>query len=200
MSPQELPPGLILILKNHNIHFATDLFIRDWTDQVEIYKPHKLVWIVDPSTAESRVFASPTGDTWFSLNKPANVSILNRDLVEPDLGASETAGILSQRLTALLYDPRVLLCEPGFASWPESILKTYLAPGGQSLDTLRSACQTPPALRHSANKWALTARLMDWRGAILDVEYTGSSSPFQVNTMNMTEAMHPGSFNFADEF
>ncbi|WP_133192719.1 hypothetical protein [Labrenzia sp. 011] len=200
MSPNELPAGLVSVLNAHNIVFSPDLFVRDWTDRVEIYKPKRLFWIVDDKSMESRVFASPDGTAWHSLNRPANIPVLNRNLVAPDLKDSATAEIIAQRLTALLHDPRVLLCGPRFASWPDAILRTYLEPGGQPLEVLRSACQTPPALQQSGDDWSLQARLMDGTGALLDVHYTGSIVPFQVNSMNISEAMKPGSFRFADEF
>ncbi|WP_434050708.1 MAG: hypothetical protein RDA78_15390 [Roseibium sp.] len=200
MSPQDLPPTLIGELKKYNIAFTNDLFARDWTGNVEIYQPGKLFWVVDPASSESRVFASAGNGVWKPLNRPPDTAMLNRDLIKPDLAAPETPEIVTQRLTALLFDPRVILCEPGFAGWSDKILQTYLVAGGQPLETLRTVCQVQPTLMTRDNQWIARARVMDWRGAIVDVEFTGSIDPFLVENTSAVETMPAGSFNFAEEF
>lgn len=200
MSPHDLPPTLMLELRNYNIAYNDDLFARNWTGHVEIYQPRQLFWVVDPASGESRMFATAGSGVWKPLNRPPDLAVLNRDLIKPDLAAPETPEILTQRLTALLFDPRVLLCEPGFAGWSDKILQTYLVAGGQPLETLRNVCQVQPSLMTRGNHWVAKARVMDFRGAIVDVEFTGSIDPFLVENTSAVETMPAGSFNFADEF
>ena len=138
-------------------------------------------------------------ESWFQLNAPDYAATNHSLTVAPQ---SEPAGVLrlARVLTALLYDPRFVLCDKRLGTRSEAVLSSYVAGRSATTAQLRALCQDDPLIRVDSRNWSADLRLMDYTGAIRQLTLAGRNNPVTVDAVTHNEIAPPHTFYFADEF
>ena len=159
-----------------------------------------MFWIVNQRDGKSLVLGSEDGERWLVFNDPANMEAVNLSLRMPGDEYPDPQLRFQHMLIALLHDPRIRTCGPGFASQSDRVLETYTFPGGANVDVLREACGTDPIFRRDETSWSSEIRILDHTGAVREVQMTGGSMPLSIAEFAMRDVLPEGTFYFADEF
>ncbi len=199
MAAHPIDSLLAELLASKGVDASAITWMRDWTGKIPEIHSQKLLWLVDSRSGRSFIAAKFREENWFQLNSP-DYAATNHGLNVPAL--TEQAGVLRlvRVLTALLYDPRFVLCDKRLGSRSEAILSTYIAGRSATTAQLRALCQDDPLIRVDGRSWSADFRIMDYTGAIRQLKLAGGNNPVTVDALNHSEIAPPNTFFFADEF
>jgi hypothetical protein len=187
------------LLAARDIDILHDTWVRDWSNRIPEFGAEKVLWIIDRRTGRSFIAASFDGADWVQTNTP-DFGALAHGLTIAEPTDRVTTNRLVRVATALLYDPRFVVCDRAFAAKPEAVLKTYLAGRKVSLDDLRRVCIDETRVALEGGIWRLETHILDYTGAVRRLRLHGRRGPTRVDGCELSEIVPAGTFYFADEF
>ena len=174
-----------------------DTFVRDLKDAYPELRFEELVWVVDDMTGRALVIGTLDGRV--VVLSDLNYSGLNA-AIKADSPTDEIEFDQLIDWLKLIYDPRILVCDPDFADQPEVLLDSYTAEGGGKIAELLSLCAEVQTVRSPDGTTQYTFRVLDYSGAIREVSVSVTAPPCRISKVNVAALTMEGRFYFADEF